>query len=92
VHNEVKNVSDTSYEIHRWHDDSHFYKRIIIADPSLETPEEHTERVAKFSLGDFTEMLSFQNMQVREVFGDYNLEPYDVRKTPRMIIIAKKNF
>jgi len=54
-------------------------------------PEEHTERVAKFSLGDFTDMLSFQNMQVIEVFGDYKLNPYDVRKTPRLIIIARKN-
>jgi hypothetical protein len=46
--------------------------------------------VAKFSLGDFTDMLSFQKMQVTEVFGDYNLSAYDVRKTPRMIIVAKK--
>jgi len=92
VHNEIKKVFETSYEIHRWDDESHFYKRIIITDPSLKTPEEHTERVAKFSLGDFTEMLSFQNMQVLDAFGDYNLQSYDVRKTPRMIIVAKKNF
>jgi len=61
-----------------------------IHDPALVVPEEHTERVAKFSLGDFTDMLSFQNMQVIEVFGDYKLNPYDVRKTPRMIVIARK--
>ena len=91
VHNEHKNVSGVNYEIHRWDDEAHFYKRIIIHDISLPVPEEHTECVAKFSLGDFTEMLSFQNMQVLEVFGDYNLAPYDVRKTPRMIIVAKKN-
>jgi hypothetical protein len=35
-------------------------------------------------------MLSFQNIQVIEVFGDYNLVPYDVRKTPRLIIVARK--
>jgi hypothetical protein len=35
-------------------------------------------------------MLSFQKMQVVEVYGDYDLNSYDVRKTPRMIIIAKK--
>jgi SAM-dependent methyltransferase len=91
VHNELKNIAGTSYEIHRWDDDHHFYKRILITDASLEIPVEHTERVAKFSLGDFTEMLSFQNMQVLEVFGDYKLAPYDVRKTPRLLIIAKKN-
>jgi hypothetical protein len=34
-------------------------------------------------------MLSFQNFQVTDVFGDYDLHAYDVRKTPRMIILAK---
>jgi SAM-dependent methyltransferase len=90
VHNELKNVAGTSYRIHRWDDETHFYKKITINDVSLVTPEEHTEKVAKFSLGDFTDMLSFQNMQVLEVFGDHNLCPYDVRKTPRLIIVARK--
>jgi SAM-dependent methyltransferase len=90
VHNEVKSINDTQYEIHRWHDDTHFFKRIIVTDPHLKEPIEYTEKVAKFSLGDFTEMFSFQKMQVTEVFGDYNLNSYDVRKTPRMIVVAKK--
>jgi SAM-dependent methyltransferase len=90
VHNEVKNISGTEYEIHRWQDEDHFFKKIIIRDAAFSTPAEYTEKVAKFSLGDFTDMLSFQNMQVVEVFGDYGLNAYDVRKTPRMIIVAKK--
>jgi SAM-dependent methyltransferase len=90
VHNELKNIAGTSYEIHRWDDENHFYKKITVSDASLIKPEEYTEKVAKFSLGDFTDMLSFQNMQVLEVFGDYNLVPYDIRKTPRLIIIAGK--
>jgi SAM-dependent methyltransferase len=90
VRNELKNIAGTSYEIHTWDDGGHFYKRIIVNDASQKMPEEYTERVAKFSLGDFTEMLAFQNMQVVEVFGDYNLIPYDIRKTPRLIIVAKK--
>jgi SAM-dependent methyltransferase len=90
VHNEVKDIGGTFYEIHRWDDEDHFYKKIIVTDASLITPEECTEKIVKFSVGDFTDMLSFQNMQVLEVFGDYNLNPYDVRKTPRMIIAARK--
>jgi hypothetical protein len=35
-------------------------------------------------------MLSFQGLQVVEVFGDYQLNSYDVRKTPRMVVLAKK--
>ncbi|HEX6334229.1 MAG TPA: class I SAM-dependent methyltransferase, partial [Flavisolibacter sp.] len=90
VHNEVKTVGGTRYEIHRWHDEASFYKRMIITDPALEQPLEHTERVSKLSLGDFTDMLSFQKMQITEVFGDYRLQPYHVRNAPRMILVARK--
>jgi hypothetical protein len=90
VHNEIKKIDDITYEIHRWDDETHFYKKIVIADISLKKPLEFTERVAKFSLNDFTDMLSFRNMQIIDVFGDYQLNPYDTRKTPRMIIKAMK--
>ena len=90
VHNEMKTIGDTQYEIHRWHDDDYFFKRITVTDPKLGVPHEYTEKVAKFSVGDFTDMLSFQGMQVTEVFGDYELNPYHVRNTPRMIVVARK--
>ena len=90
VYNEEKIINATTYEIHRWHDEDHFFKKIIIRDTQLPQPIEFTEEVAKFSLGDFTDMLSYHGMQVQEVFGDYQLNPYDVRKTPRLIVVAKK--
>jgi len=89
-HTEVKMIDETKYEINRWHDETHFYKKMMMTDPQLEKPIQYTEKVAKFSLGDFTDMLAYQHMQVTEVFGDYRLKPYDVSKTPRMIIVAKK--
>jgi SAM-dependent methyltransferase len=90
VHNEEKKIGNTLYEIHRWHDEHSFFKKITVSDPDLQKPLEFTEKVAKFTLGDFTDMLSFSNMQVQEVFGDYHLNPYDVKRTPRMIVIARK--
>jgi SAM-dependent methyltransferase len=89
-HNEIKTVGSTEYEIHRWMDNSCFFKKIMVRDPSLDKPFEYTEKVAKFSLGDFTDMLSFQQVQITEVFGDYHLNSYDVRKTPRMIVLGRK--
>ncbi len=89
-HNEIKEIDNTLYEIHRWEDEAHFYKKIRVTDPLLPKPFENVEKVAKFSLGDFTEMLAFQGMQVQEVFGDYSLNSYDVRKAPRMILVAAK--
>ena len=90
VFNEEKEVDGTNYEIHRWQDDYHFFKKITVRDPHLTEPIEHTEKVSKFSLGDFTDMLSFQGLQVTDVFGDYQLHPYHVRNTPRMIVVARK--
>jgi SAM-dependent methyltransferase len=87
---EEKQIGNTMYTITRWDDESHFYKKIKITDPELSTPMECTEKVAKFSLGDFTDMLSFQGLQVNEVFGDYQFNKYDVRKTPRLILLASK--
>ena len=90
VYHEDKKINGTQYGIHRWHDETHFFKKISVKDQSLHAPFEYTEKVAKFSFGDFNDMLSYQNLQVQEVFGDYNLNPYDTKRTPRLIIVAKK--
>lgn len=90
VHDLTKKIGDTQYEIHKWDDETHFYKKIVVSDPSLAKKQEHTERVCKFTLGDFTEMLAYQGLQVQQVFGDYELNSYDIRKTPRLILVAGK--
>ncbi|MFL5787096.1 MAG: class I SAM-dependent methyltransferase [Flavisolibacter sp.] len=90
VHNEIKNINDTSYEIHRWQDNKQFCKKIIIHNPTLDEAKEFTEHVAKLYLGDFIEMLSFYKMQIMDVFGDYYLNKYDLYKMPRMVIVARK--
>jgi SAM-dependent methyltransferase len=88
--NEIKIVDETTYDIHRWQDAEHFYKRIRISDPGLQQPLEFCEKVAKFRLDDFSKMLALQHMQVVDVFGDYTLQPYNVHTTRRMIIVTKR--
>ena len=84
-------IDEVTFHIAKWHTEDHFFKQIQITDASNKTPKHlYTERVAKFTMGDFTEMLAYQDMQVQEVFGDYDLGRYDTKKSPRMIIIAKK--
>ena len=90
LHEEIKKINETTYDIRRWDDETHFYKKIVISDPSLSQPLEFTEKIVKFSLGDFNDMLGYQGMQLKEAFGDYHLNRYDVRKTPRMIVVAEK--
>lgn len=84
-------VDDITFHITRWHDDNYFYKQIQVTDETSSSPKHlFTEKIAKFSLGDFTEMLSYQHLQVQEVFGDYQLGHFDIKKSPRLIIVAKK--
>jgi hypothetical protein len=86
----TRHLNGTTYDITRWDDESYFYKTIKVSDPSLAEPLQFTEQVAKFSPGDFNDMLSFQGLQVQELFGDYGFTVYDVKNSPRLIIIARK--
>ncbi len=90
VHKMEKQVDGTNFYLTKWFDEKFFYKKIEVEDDKLDSPLVFEEKVAKFSLGDFNEMLSFHHLQIQEVFGDYQFGNYDVRKSPRMIICAKK--
>ncbi len=90
VHHSEKEIDDVNFVITKWYDEDYFYKKITIEDEALQEPLVYTEKVAKFSLGDFTEMFAYQGMQIQEVFGDYAFTHYDIRKSPRLVMIAKK--
>jgi len=85
-----KEIDGTIYHLTKWTDQTHFYKHIRIEDSELTTPLEYTEKVAKFSLDDFTRMLTAQDMQIQHVFGNYELQPYDSKDSSRLLIIAQK--
>lgn len=87
---EEKIIDNVSFHLTRWHNEDHFFKQIQIEDNGKRLKHLITEKVVKFSLGDLTDMLAYQSLQVQEVFGDYKLGHYDVKKSPRMIIVAKK--
>ncbi len=90
VHRFDKEIDGVNYFITKWLDETHFYKKIVVEDEALEEPLIYTEKVAKFSLGDFTEMLAYQGLQIQEVYGDYNFANYHVKNSPRLILVAKK--
>jgi hypothetical protein len=85
-----KEIDGVIYHLTKWSDPTHFYKHIRIEDKELAAPLEYTEKVAKFSLDDFSRMLTAQDMQVQQVFGNYELQPYDSKHSPRLLIIAQK--
>ena len=90
VHRSEKQIGDVNFVITKWFDEHHFYKKIRIEDEMNSEPLEFMEQVAKFSMGDFNEMLSYHGMQLQEVLGDYQLGSYDIQRSPRMILLALK--
>lgn len=90
IHQSEKEIDGINFLITKWYDETHFYKKVIVEDENHNEPMIFTEKVAKFSLGDFTEMFAYQGMQIQEVFGDYAFTNYDIRKSPRLIMIARK--
>ncbi len=87
---ETKEVGGVKFRLSRWHDEEHFYKQIQVEEKGTVLKHLFTEKVAKFSLGDFNDMFAYQGLQVQEVYGDYRLGRYDVRKSPRLVMFAKK--
>ncbi|MBE7171731.1 MAG: methyltransferase domain-containing protein [Williamsia sp.] len=90
VHITDKEIEGVNFHITKWFDETHFFKKIIVEDEQLNEPLVFVERVAKFTLGDFNDMFSFHHLQLQEVFGDYHFEPYHVKKSPRLIMVARK--
>lgn len=82
-------VDGIKFNIAKWHNEEHFFKQIQVEENGV-IKHLFTERVAKFSLGDFTDMFAYHGMQIQEVFGNYQFGHYDVRKSPRLIMVAKK--
>lgn len=86
-----KESEDLVFQIAKWQDEEHIFKQIQVADaPAGKLRHLFTERVAKFTLHDFSEMMGYQGLQIREIFGDYHLAPFDAAVSPRLIIIADK--
>jgi len=85
-----KEIDDVIYHLTKWTDETHFYKHIRIEDRILATPLEFTEKVAKFSLKDFSDMFARHGLKIQDVFGNYHLEVYDSRLSPRLLLLAEK--
>ena len=88
---ELKMINNVRYDIHNWQDNTHFYKRITIADPQQERPLEYLEKRPKYRLREFREMLKLQKMHVQATYGDFNLQHFDGETSPCLMVIAKKD-
>ena len=86
---EEKNIDGTTFKINRAYKNGFILKSINFKD-ELGTNHNHIERVKGFNRADFNKMFESAGLQICEVFGDYNLGPYNEVESERMILIAEK--
>ncbi len=90
VHKSEKEVDGVNFFLTKWFDETHFYKKIVVEDDELEEPLIFQEKITKFTLGDFNDMFAFHKLQIQDVYGDHDFGSYDLKNSPRMLMIAKK--
>ena len=89
VAEEAKEIDGIIYRISRWTDEKFFYKKIRI-DNMPGSQSEFIEQVAKLDLNDFDYLFERNGLQLEKVYGDYRLNEYDSKSSPRMILMGRK--
>ncbi|RAU84314.1 SAM-dependent methyltransferase [Pontibacter arcticus] len=88
VANEEKTLGGIHFKIHRGVENGFIVKTIRFTDKG----EDHCyqERVRALRKEDFLEYFAMSQLRLVEIFGDYNLNPYQSETSERMIFVLKK--
>ncbi len=86
--NEIINKKNIKFTIKRKVKNGYVIKNISIKDKS----ERHvfTEKVNALTLKDFQNYFKKTNLQIKEIFGNYNLDKFEPNSSSRLIIIFHK--
>jgi hypothetical protein len=85
---ETKSIQGIDFQIQKSNNANFIFKTIKFKDKGQDF--EFQEEVKIIHLAKFKEYLSAQNLELIEVFGDYQLSPYLEDSSPRLILIARK--
>ncbi|HEY8402436.1 MAG TPA: class I SAM-dependent methyltransferase [Cytophagaceae bacterium] len=86
---EVKEEDGIKFFIERTVKDAFLLKKINFKDQGIHYAFE--EKVKPLTYSDFIKYFNFAGLSVKEVFGDYSLNPFDSKTSDRMIFITEKN-
>ncbi|GIV25077.1 MAG: hypothetical protein KatS3mg026_0769 [Bacteroidia bacterium] len=86
---EERQVGEIVFRIQRWQDAFSLYKRITVEDPAA-GKHVFEEQVFKLTQGDLTGLAQRAGLTVVEFWGDYEAGPFDIEKSPRLILLAQK--
>ncbi len=84
---ETKEVNGIAFNIKRYVEDGYIFKEIRFNDKDEDFF--FTERVKAITLSDFQEYFQEANVDLLDIFGDYQLQKFDQKTSPRLILIFK---
>lgn len=90
VDKEEKTIRQIHFEISRWQDEKNIFKKIVVTDEKNQKQFSYTEKVAKFSKEELIKMIEQQDLKIKEIVGDYQLQAYNEANSPRLIFIAER--
>jgi SAM-dependent methyltransferase len=88
-YSETKTIDGITYYLHKIIDDKKVTKRIEFNAEGKEYY--YQEEVQLLTLTDFETLFSQTGFSILNVFGNYNLEPYQAETSDRLIFVAQKN-
>ena len=89
VEYEEKNIENINFNIHRYIENNNIFKEISFEHN--ETKYNFKEKVMLLDLKDFENYFNKNNLKISDIYGDYKLSSFDINKSPRLILISKKN-
>ncbi len=87
VPEENKIVDGITFDIKRYYKEGYIIKEIRFTDNQEDFF--YTERVKSITLDDFKAYFSKADIHLLDIFGDYQLKKFNVKNSPRLILIFK---
>jgi len=87
VREETREVDGVKFRIKRFVENGYIVKKIHIFHQNKEM--NFSEKVRAFTIADFEKMLTGNQLQPLEVFGDYDLNSYSESDSERMIVLSR---
>jgi len=87
VREEEKTLNGIKFDLAREFDGKHIFKHISFEDNGVKY--NFTESVQALMLKDFEELIA-EKFELLNVFGDYDLNEFDMENSPRLIVIARR--
>lgn len=88
IADELKTINGITFHINRKIENGIVVKKIILSDHGKEY--EFAERLCLFSRKDFETYFTNSRLAITAIFGDYQLNAFNEKKSERLILIAKK--